>query len=843
MNRKLRLPLALALALGSGNALALGLGQVEVRSSLYEPLEAEIPVLSSTPGEAEALTVRLASPEAFARVGLERPQLLAANLEFSVVENARGQKVVRITTKNKVNDPFLSFLVEADWGKGRLLREFTVLLDPPTSAPVARAATTAPARQPTPARPQPAPAPVAAAQQPLPQASAPESAPAPTSPTAPTTASAGAAASGGDYAVAAGDTLWSIANRTRPDGSVSVNQMMIALLQSNPDAFIDANINRIKRGAILRIPDRATLDALTAAQANAMVREQMDAWRSAQAPQLQPAEPEPRAAASAPTPVRTPGSRLELVPPRGDQPADGAQSGVDAQSGSGSELRAELARTREDLGTRDQEIRELRSQVEDLEGMRDDSQRLIAMKDSELATLQRRLAELEAERAAQADATAAQDQAPAAPAPGETEVPATGESPVSATDTADGGQDADADGAADADAGADGGAELLPPVTDDTSADAAATETGTQTTSAVPAEPVTTAASDPEAARPEPLPASQPWYRNLWLLGGLGLIVAGLLAFLLGRRRTLASEPVEPRGYDSDGLAASMAADRAAAPPLAGGDESQESEREAELLDALAERPEDLGRHLELARYYYELGDADAFEGAAEAMYAQIYDPDNLMWKQVVAMGRELLPDHPLFAIAAGDELLDEHAGTDTDGATEEMGADLSEQAQTPPWETAQHPLPGTGTAAKESPGVGPEPSLQQDWDADTGATGQFSFDELDTAARGSTAEPGFTEDSEFESGGFDSATPVPEAELPSHASPPGSPAADEEAPAANARFEYGGDDAASTKLELARAYLDMGDVEGARGMLEEVMGEGNAGQRAEARRLLDEIR
>src|SRR5690606_13339181 len=124
-------------------ALALGLGQVEVKSGLYEPLEAEIPVLSSTPGEADELVVRLASPEAFARIGLDRPPMLAANLQFAVVENERGQKVIRVTTANRVNDPFLSFLVEADWGRGRLLREFNVLLDPPTTAP-ARAVAAAP---------------------------------------------------------------------------------------------------------------------------------------------------------------------------------------------------------------------------------------------------------------------------------------------------------------------------------------------------------------------------------------------------------------------------------------------------------------------------------------------------------------------------------------------------------------------------------------------------------------------------------------------------------------------------------------------------------------------------
>ena len=138
MNRKLRLPLALALALGSSHALALGLGQIEVKSSLYQPLDAQIPVLSNTPSETANLKVRLASPEDFARVGLDSSSMLSANLEFSVQKDASGKSVIHVTTDSKLNDPFVTFLLEVDWGKGRMLREFTVLLDPPDAAKVTR---------------------------------------------------------------------------------------------------------------------------------------------------------------------------------------------------------------------------------------------------------------------------------------------------------------------------------------------------------------------------------------------------------------------------------------------------------------------------------------------------------------------------------------------------------------------------------------------------------------------------------------------------------------------------------------------------------------------------------
>ncbi|HET6602965.1 MAG TPA: fimbrial protein FimV, partial [Xanthomonadaceae bacterium] len=138
MNRTLRLPLALALALGSSHALALGLGQVEVKSALYQPLVVEIPVTTTRPSETENLKVRLASPEAFARVGLDRPPSLAANLEFSLERRGSTAPVIRITTPTRVNDPFLSFLLEVDWGEGKLLREVTILLDPPGMQPAQR---------------------------------------------------------------------------------------------------------------------------------------------------------------------------------------------------------------------------------------------------------------------------------------------------------------------------------------------------------------------------------------------------------------------------------------------------------------------------------------------------------------------------------------------------------------------------------------------------------------------------------------------------------------------------------------------------------------------------------
>ncbi len=130
--RNLGLIVALWLAvLLPTSSFALGLGEIEVNSFLNQPLNAEIQVISARPGEIDDLLVSLASREAFTRAGLARTRNLS-ELRFAVKKNEEGdQAVILVTTRSAVKEPFLNFLIEADWSKGRVLREFTVLLDPP----------------------------------------------------------------------------------------------------------------------------------------------------------------------------------------------------------------------------------------------------------------------------------------------------------------------------------------------------------------------------------------------------------------------------------------------------------------------------------------------------------------------------------------------------------------------------------------------------------------------------------------------------------------------------------------------------------------------------------------
>ena len=812
MKKMLRLPVALALALGASNAFALGLGQVQVKSSLNQPLLAEIPILENAPGEAAELQIRLASAESFARIGLERPSgSLIAALQFNIVEGSNGRPVVRITTANRINDPFLGLLIEAEWARGKLLREYTLLLDPPVAVP-SRATPSQ-----TTALPQgdvrPAPAESLASPPPMPAAR--PGASGSTAAPAARPAAAPALAPGESYGpVNEGDSVWRIASRAIPDSSININQMMIALQRANPDAFIGGNINRLRTGAVLRIPSRDEALAIRPGEAAQLLRDQ-----SSDSASLQPVESSgsrPTASAPAAAPAD---SRLAIVPPRGDTPATAAQSGA-AAGGQGAELRADLARAREQSEAAAQENRELRTRVQELEKIRGDSERLLELRNSELQALQQRLAELEAQRAAAETASAAAPAAAPAPMPTPVEAaPASTASSASSSEAAapsadlgaidpDVGTvpaddaDADAGAAIDADEPAvgDDGFEATPPAEPEQAPVAAAPEP---------------APAPPAATPPAPAPVAQdPWYMSPLVLGGGGAVLVGLLALLglRGRGKKKAAAAAASAGTSSRFEGADFGVPGASSQSYEAGAESYDDAEERELLDQVAEQPDDLERHLDLVRYYYGLNDASRFEGAVEAMYAQVYDPDEPAWQQALEMGREMLPDHPLFMEHAAQSSAWEPS-EDTTSATSAYGS------STPAGSSFEY----VDAPAAEPSRFNDEPEYRIDL-----ATPELEVPELSREA----------EFARIDSSALSAATiEAPVFELPPELSTPSS--------SSSLDLDISADaiEAAATKLELARAYLDMGDVEGARGMLEEVAQEGTTEQRGDARRLLDEIR
>ncbi len=340
MRPRARWSIAPLLAAPTG-AWALGLGQIELQSALNQPFRAEIE-LSATPEELQGLRVLLADTDTFARRGLDRPFFLNS-LEFRVVAGRNGRNVVQITSRESIAEPFLTLLVEATWPRGRNVREYTVLLDPPVLLP---GPATQPAVRPAetrtnsgasggaidrPAAPRPEPAPPAA----TPPAERPAPAirePAPNvSSTAPSAPRSPASATGGVYGpVQRAETLWAIADRLRPEG-VSINQMMIAIFQQNPEAF-GGNINVLRAGTRLRLPESADFDTLATTVANAEVQRHTDEWqnRVAAGGQLRLLPPSETETARTPPPAPAPVERAPPAPTPAEAPPAPAAGGVAA---------------------------------------------------------------------------------------------------------------------------------------------------------------------------------------------------------------------------------------------------------------------------------------------------------------------------------------------------------------------------------------------------------------------------------------------------------------------------------------------------------------------------------
>jgi pilus assembly protein FimV len=526
MKSKLKLTLAIALCLGSSQALALQLGQIRVKSALDERLVAEIPVQLDNLTEAKHLSVGLASEADFQRAGLSRAGL--EHLRFSVVNDTTGHKLVLVTSEQPITAPYLDFLVQVDTAKGKQLREYTVLLDPVIAGPgpqITSAPTTAPApvTQPAAAPVAPAPQPAPAAPPPASMFSAPVQQPHATPPPAPAApaqaapvAAAPAQPRSGEYQVNKGDTLYHIASETRPDAQVSVDQMMLALQRTNPDAFYRENINALKSGAILRIPTRDAVNAASVAEARAQVHRQMEDWRGAAARKATTvvqnnAAPAASAPAGKAAPSNASSDRLALVPP--SQGGGNAASRPGEKGGTGTaevaNLKQQLATAKESLASLKQGNADLQSRVKDLEDIGSKNQKLLGMKDAEIAELQRKLAEAQ-QRAAKTAAGPAAHGAPLAAG-----ASSVANAPKSAAGTA-------------APVAASSGAAQTPASTNAATAPAAGT--------AVAAKPAPAAKPEAKAApqNPQNQGIAEPWYRQslTWIIAGvaiLGLILLGLV--------------------------------------------------------------------------------------------------------------------------------------------------------------------------------------------------------------------------------------------------------------------------------------------------------------------------
>ena len=707
--RLVRYSFALVLLLSS-QAFALGLGEIRINSALNEPLRAEIELLGATPEELADLKVGLASEATFDRYGLDRPFYLT-EIQFSVFRTGRAEgNVVRVTSTQPITEPFLTFLVEASWPSGRLLREYTVLLDPPTFAPPAAtqppAPVAAPQRtepvdsgrierepprqaEPTPAPRTPAPAPVRPATTPAPVESeatpsaAPEPAPIYDEPEPIVDDAPYGTTPGGDIQVVRGDTLWGIAARMRPDSRLTMNQTMLAIFEANPEAF-GGNINMLRAGASLRMPSADEIIRIDRGDAFREAKRQNDEWSGGYtpAPTVDTTyEPEPVVEAE---PEPTPS--LQLVPP--DEPITAVDTGMESEP-EGEPL------------TREQQIIERIAEIE-----AEDvpvQQSLIELRNNELASLRQELADIRGEVY----------EPPVEMADPADEFPAEDEIFV---DEGMGEDDLDAEG------------EMFPEF-DEAGDDAEAVDEE--------GEPATTVIQSSEPA-PSIVDQILGFVNNIYVwIGAVVLIVVGVLVWFMRRGRGQDDDPDSWQPLDSDDIGAELSdggteslraperddafvvveqepaisssedtIETPAVPDVAaegtGAFDSLEDTFSSETAinldqsDPIAEADFHMAYGLydqaadlingaieadpnrqdllsKLCEIYFVWGNRDAFIDAASRLKAVVAGGESAEWDKIVIMGQQIAGDHELFAgagTAAATKEMDLSFETEEAGAT-----------------------------------------------------------------------------------------------------------------------------------------------------------------------------
>jgi pilus assembly protein FimV len=676
------------LSVFSAGVSALGLGNIQLNSGLNQPFDAKIELLSPTASELDSLTVSLATVEAFERAGIDRAFVLGS-LRFEIQQGDSGQDFVHVTSRESLREPFLNFLIEASWANGRLYREYTVLLDPPLYDPYAGRPVTA----------------NTASDNSAGTGTAAESASVNNSTSAEPT---GSDFSGNEVGpIAASETLWSVASRVRPDSSVTVNQMMLALFRANPDAFIGNNINGLKQGQILRVPELGDINSTTYAAAVEEVRSQNALWEDIRGSVASTPVERPVSTSSEPASQATvgdsvsasaadTGSELRLLAP-GDQ---GTIAGQATSATTTANADTGLGLMNEQVVSLTSENSELRGRLTESETIIEDLKRLIDLKDDELATLQQQMGGTPAS-VAEAVGTDEQSGEPA-----QTEVTDT---PVS-TET-----------------------ELVP---EDTSAipDAQVDEGVTESadTTAMVEEP----AAEPVTVEAQTDPAYEPGlveqilgfvFGNLLLVGG-GLVAILLLAMvpsILRKRKEAAIEAdqnsqiafpdfnaAQTESDAADGPqmdfdidmeaeavapAAAQLADTldpqsmrvevtAAAPEVAEEDPLAEvnvflayehfDSAEEFVRDAISRQPANLDFHSKLLEVFYSAGDKAKYEEEARVLY-DLVSGSGPHWDMAMIMWQEMSPNRALFAEPAEGED-DVRADVSSGGGIVDLTADDS---------------------------------------------------------------------------------------------------------------------------------------------------------------------
>ena len=642
------------------SVFALGLGKLTVQSGLGQPLSATIELTSAQKDELDTLRARIADPAVYRDNNVQYPSAMS-RARIVVEQTANGAPYLRVTTSQAVNDAFLDLLVELNWATGRVVRDYTFLLDPPSSTETQAVEPTAPVR----AQAGSAGAGRAQAGSTAPAAAA---APAPTRRSAAAASAESAPAGGSTYTVRRGDTLSKIAQQTKP-ADVSLEQMLVALFRSNENAFDERNMNRLRTGQIVTVPQGDQIAAVPQSEATQVVRTQAADWRAyrdrvaAAAPATDATAARQSASGRITTAVE---DKASAVQPGKDQLRVSREAGKGAASGAG------LA---EDLAAKERALSEANSRVAELEKTVRDLQRAVELKNQTMSSLQ-------------SSAEAAKGKAPATPA----EAPKVAASTPAAT--------------APPPAPTPAPAVVAPqPAAPTAAAPTAATPTPTPATPAPETKapqspPPETKAPEakaepkavvPKAAPPKKAPAkSEPSFIDdlfgntpTWAIGGGALVLlAGIAGIVAARRRkTTRFEDSIISGTDiktntvfgstgggvvntgDNSLASDFSReglgniDTDEVDPIAEAEVylayGRDAQAEEILKDALKKDPQRQEIYLKLLEIHSQHNKPSAFETVASELYS-VSGGQGEVWQKAMALGRQLDPANPLFTEAGG---------------------------------------------------------------------------------------------------------------------------------------------------------------------------------------------
>ncbi|WP_158657883.1 FimV/HubP family polar landmark protein [Agarilytica rhodophyticola] len=393
----------------ASNALALGVGKIKLESSLNQPLQAQIELFEVRDLTPTEIRVSIASREDFDRIGVDKIFFLS-DIKFDIDLDDPSGPTINVSSRKVVREPFLNFIVQVQWPSGKLLREYTLLMDLPVyanqDAPPVRQSTTrntgTSQTAQTPRYQPPAPTKQTSTAPASNDRSSFEDAP-PRPSQAPVTPSY----TGDSYSVQANDTLWEIATQVRPNRSVSIYQTMIAIQRANPEAFINENINLLKKGQILRIPNADEMASLNQGDAVREVSVQNNVWSGS--------DGEVDDAQLSGANVYDSGSsdsgnvegRVKLTSPDDSFDSNEGRSSGGAADSSVDALENELAITLEQLDKSGKENTELRSKVSSLEEQIETMERMLEVSNENLRALELAAKKNAEEVAAQEDDIAA----------------------------------------------------------------------------------------------------------------------------------------------------------------------------------------------------------------------------------------------------------------------------------------------------------------------------------------------------------------------------------------------------------------------------------------------------